>query len=114
MAEPEPDEDIRKKKLYLEHEELKQACIEGYSAYKYALEDRGQAVMAALEEDYYDNIIICGGVGWLHFDMATLAIQYRLGVSLGVADRTLRELCASGDVRATKFIDRQPDQWAEP
>jgi hypothetical protein len=54
-----------------------------------------------LEEDYSDSTPLeWQGEVWLDFRNATEVIRSRLGVSTGLAQRTLRELCATGDVRA--------------
>ncbi len=37
------------------------------------------------------------------FELASMAINDKLGISLGAAQRTLRELCGSGDVRSIRF-----------
>ena len=40
---------------------------------------------------------------WFNFDWVADVITEREGVSRGVAERTLRELCASGDVRSLRY-----------
>jgi hypothetical protein len=42
------------------------------------------------------------GEEWISFGWGTTTIKDQLGVSLGAAQRTLRELCGSGDVRAIR------------
>ena len=60
------------------------------------------------------------GENWQLFFLATLDIRAKLGVSQGVAERTLRSLCASGDVRAIQgdYEDEphriKPSEWGEP
>jgi hypothetical protein len=43
------------------------------------------------------------GEDWLQFYEACEEVRDRLHVSLGAAERSLRELCASGDVRAIRY-----------
>ena len=57
---------------------------------------------------------------WVVFSLAAKAVSVTLGWSIGVAERTLRELCAKGDIRsirATLGHDEddpeviKPSQW---
>jgi hypothetical protein len=43
------------------------------------------------------------GEGWISFDVAIEEIRSRLGMSPGFAETKLREICASGSIRAIKF-----------
>lgn len=43
------------------------------------------------------------GERWFNFDWIADVITEREGVSRGVAERTLRELCATGDVRSIRY-----------
>ena len=43
------------------------------------------------------------GEDWISFHWATHLIQTRLALSTGQAQRTLRELCATGDVRSILY-----------
>ena len=58
---------------------------------------------------------------WLSFYLATNEIEQRLGVSGGVAERLLRDACASGDVRSQRQpynpatgIDEGPPETVRP
>jgi hypothetical protein len=46
------------------------------------------------------------GEEWISFDFAAGHIERRLGFSKGVAQRTLRELCARGDIRSIRYRAR--------
>jgi hypothetical protein len=51
------------------------------------------------------------GENWLQFSFAAAEVRDRLGLTLGAAERTLRQLCASGVVRAIRL---QVDKIGEP
>jgi hypothetical protein len=51
---------------------------------------------------------------WFNLYWIVDVIKSRLGISRGVAERTLRELCASGDVRSIKYQVTDPDIEDEP
>jgi hypothetical protein len=53
------------------------------------------------------------GEGWGNFSWVTSEIAERESLSLGVAERTLRELCATGDVRSIRYY-AMPDEEREP
>jgi hypothetical protein len=48
--------------------------------------------------------VLLGGEIWCPFDFAAEIIERRIG-SRGVAERTLRELCAKGDIRSIRCKD---------
>jgi hypothetical protein len=51
---------------------------------------------------------VWNGETWLLFSLAVGELGNQLHLSLGAAERTLRELCASGDVRAIRCpVDSQ-------
>jgi hypothetical protein len=43
------------------------------------------------------------GEPWITFHWASIEIKRRLGLSRGAAQRTLRELCAKGDIRSMQY-----------
>jgi hypothetical protein len=51
--------------------------------------------------------------GWFNFYWVARVIEEREGVSKGVAERTLRELCATGDVRSIRY-HATTDEEREP
>jgi len=56
-----------------------------------------------VEEEEIDPFPISWrGDNWFNFYWIAEKIQEREGVSRGVAERTLRELCATGDVRSVR------------
>jgi hypothetical protein len=68
------------------------------------------AVEKALK-DHYPSLVATewGGEDWFNFDWIANEIVEQQGVSRGVAERTLRELCATGDVRSIKSQDQEPE-----
>src|SRR5262245_40669274 len=62
-------------------------------------------VNIALVPSHWEPGITCGLNGELFvlFSRITADIETTLGVSPGVAERTLRELCAKGDIRSVRF-----------
>jgi hypothetical protein len=71
-------------------------------------------VEEALKELHYPGLVATDwrGEDWFNFDWIANEIAQRHGISRGVAERTLRELCASGDVRSIKANgqDEKPDE----
>jgi hypothetical protein len=64
------------------------------------------------ENDEHDTLSFLhwsGDEPWVIFDFARYQIQRHLDLSTGKAQRTLRELCASGDVRAIQYDLYDPD-----
>jgi hypothetical protein len=64
--------------------------------------------------------------GWLNFHEAADEIRERLGVSVGISQRMLREVCATGDIRSwrqpydpatgqpqTEYEPVRPSQWRQ-
>ena len=63
-----------------------------------------------LEEEEHPGIRnLWNGEMWFPFYIATQVIDLQLDVSLGVAERTLRELCGKGDVRSIRSDDIYTD-----
>ena len=50
-----------------------------------------------------DTIYYWDGEPWITFYWASIEIKRELGLSEGVAQRTLRELCAKGDIRSMRY-----------
>jgi hypothetical protein len=70
--------------------------------------------MVEKEPDFW-NDDYWNGEHWLLFSRAAAEIEDKLGVSLGVAERTLRELCAKGDIRSIRGTDEDlaEEEYAE-
>lgn len=51
-----------------------------------------------------------GDSEWFFFYTARNLVEKRLGVSGGVAERMLREACASGDIRSKQLVPKH-DEW---
>jgi hypothetical protein len=70
-------------------------------------------VEKALKELHYPGLVAIDwrGEDWFNFDWIANEIAEQQGISRGVAERTLRELCATGDVRSIKANgqDEKPD-----
>lgn len=54
------------------------------------------------------------GEMWCPFHIAAEIINCQLDISRGVAERTLRELCAKGDVRSIRSEEYDPDEDLGP
>ena len=54
-------------------------------------------------EERRDMIYYWDGEPWITFYWATIEIKRQLGLSKGWAQRTLRELCAKGDIRSMRY-----------
>ena len=52
------------------------------------------------------------GEEWISFEYATYKTMRQLGWSKGLAQKTLRELCASGEVRSIRYRARA--EWSPP
>ena len=61
------------------------------------------------EEEHPGIRNLWNGEMWFPFYIATQVIDLQLDVSLGVAERTLRELCAKGDIRSIRYDEDQED-----
>jgi hypothetical protein len=72
------------------------------------------AVEKALKELHYPGFVTTDwrGEDWFNFHWIANEIAEQQGISRGVAERTLRELCATGDVRSIKANgqDEKPDE----
>jgi hypothetical protein len=71
-------------------------------------------------QDYWDYLFATRT--WFFFYTAASVIEDRLGVSGGVAQRTLRQVCASGDIRSKHLVPKagkweyetiKPTEWAK-
>jgi hypothetical protein len=51
---------------------------------------------------------------WLYFYTAAAEVAERLNLSVGKAQRMLREACASGDIRSKQLVQRSGEWVAEP
>jgi hypothetical protein len=72
------------------------------------------------EYNKYDGVtFFWNGYDWVLFSYVGAAISITLGLSQGVAERTLRELCAKGDIRSIRCgLDKEdeaqiikPSEW---
>jgi hypothetical protein len=52
-------------------------------------------------------------VGWYFFHTAAHVIERRLGISGGVSERILRELCTSGDIRSMQTVESEDGRWVD-
>jgi hypothetical protein len=62
-----------------------------------------------VEEEHPGLRNLWNGEMWFPFYIAAEVIDCQLDVSRGVAERTLRELCAKGDIRSIRYDDDQED-----
>jgi hypothetical protein len=70
-----------------------------------------QAVEKALKALHYPSLVATEwrGEDWFNFEWIANEIVEQQGISRGVAERTLRELCATGDVRSIRGQDQEPE-----
>ncbi len=54
------------------------------------------------------------GEEWICFEWASERIKEKLGISLGAAQRTLRELCGSGDIRSIRCDAEEEPEFIKP
>jgi hypothetical protein len=54
------------------------------------------------------------GEEWLAFYKAVQAVKQRLSMSTGAAERTLREQCAGGGIRAIQYEAGAPPEYVKP
>ena len=64
-----------------------------------------------MSEDFWEKRLMDSE--WFFFHTAANVIAERLGVSGGVAEKMLRELCASGDIRSKQAVNTDDRGWRD-